>query len=168
MGLVRDRNTFRVMTDTTWIVENKSKRPPQPLTAEFMEHNHLDPVFEGSRPSITAPYETVASAGVEQIDGKWTTKYIVGPIFKEFKDEEGKTVTVETQTANYKASVDTRVAQKNRNQRNKLLAETDWTQGRDVVLSNDAAWKTYRQALRDLPTHSKWPHLESSDWPTKP
>ena len=39
-----------------------------------------------------------------------------------------------------------------REMRNKLLAESDWTQSRDVTLSNDADWKTYRQALRDLPS----------------
>ena len=38
-----------------------------------------------------------------------------------------------------------------RKKRNKLLAECDWTQSRDVVLPNDDEWKTYRQALRDLP-----------------
>ena len=36
--------------------------------------------------------------------------------------------------------------------RDKLLAESDWTQNRDVTLSNDADWKKYRQALRDLPS----------------
>ena len=39
-----------------------------------------------------------------------------------------------------------------REKRNKLLAESDWTQSRDVTLSNDADWKTYRKALRDLPS----------------
>ena len=34
--------------------------------------------------------------------------------------------------------------------RNAKLAETDWTQSRDVTLSNDSAWQTYRQALRDI------------------
>ena len=62
----------------------------------------------------------------------------------------------------------TRLASEHRKKRNKLLVESDWTQGRDVVLSNDAAWKTYRQALRDLPNHSNWPNLEDSDYPTKP
>jgi len=38
-----------------------------------------------------------------------------------------------------------------RNVRNKALVDSDWTQARDVSLSNDAAWKTYRQALRDFP-----------------
>ena len=37
-----------------------------------------------------------------------------------------------------------------RNYRNKLLADSDWTQSRDVTLSNDSDWKTYRQALRDI------------------
>ena len=36
--------------------------------------------------------------------------------------------------------------------RDKLLAESDWTQSRDVTLSNDADWKKYRHALRDLPS----------------
>tara|TARA_B100000945_G_C20222040_1_gene521079 strand:+ start:110 stop:472 length:363 start_codon:yes stop_codon:yes gene_type:complete len=39
-----------------------------------------------------------------------------------------------------------------RKKRNKLLAESDWTQISDVVLANKDEWKTYRQALRDLPS----------------
>lgn len=37
--------------------------------------------------------------------------------------------------------------------RNKLLAESDWTQCADAPLMEEArtAWKAYRQALRDLP-----------------
>ena len=35
--------------------------------------------------------------------------------------------------------------------RDKLLAESDWTQSRDVTLSNDADWKKYRQLCRELP-----------------
>ena len=62
-----------------------------------------------------------------------------------------------------------------REERNKRLAETDWTQGRDVTLSNDTDWKTYRQALRDLPSKTT-PELDSYgelnmltvNWPTKP
>ena len=28
--------------------------------------------------------------------------------------------------------------------------ESDWTQSRDVTLSNDTDWKKYRQELRDI------------------
>ena len=53
-----------------------------------------------------------------------------------------------------------------RDKRNKLLSESDWTQSRDVTLSNDADWKTYRQALRDLPANTVDPN--NPTFPTKP
>ena len=52
--------------------------------------------------------------------------------------------------------------------RNNKLFASDWTQMPDITLTNKDEWLTYRQALRDLPTHSNWPNLEDSDWPTKP
>ena len=54
--------------------------------------------------------------------------------------------------------------------RNKNLQTTDWTQLTNSPLSDEkkSEWNTYRQALRDLPTHAKWPNLESGDWPTLP
>ena len=51
-------------------------------------------------------------------------------------------------------------------ERNRKLAETDWTQSRDVTLSNDSAWKTYRQELRDITDSAK--SLDDVTWPTKP
>lgn len=54
--------------------------------------------------------------------------------------------------------------------RNSLLSETDWTQVTDSPLndSKKAEWVTYRQALRDLTKHTNWPNLEESDWPQPP
>ena len=46
-------------------------------------------------------------------------------------------------------------------ERDKLLAACDWTQSRDLTLSNDDDWKTYRQALRDLPVSAS-PKLDSN------
>lgn len=51
-------------------------------------------------------------------------------------------------------------------QRDELLAKTDWTQARDVTLSNDSSWQTYRQQLRDLPASTSNP--DDVVWPTKP
>ena len=54
-----------------------------------------------------------------------------------------------------------------RDHRNDLLTETDWIGTTDVTMSDE--WKTYRQALRDLPsgkdTVSK---CENATYPTKP
>ena len=60
--------------------------------------------------------------------------------------------------------------------RNKKLADCDWTQAADSPLSDSkkAEWKTYRPALRDLPSKTtpkflpNSPRLDESDFPTKP
>jgi len=64
-----------------------------------------------------------------------------------------------------------------RAERNLRLAQTDWTQLKDIDLDiiRERNWKNYRQALRDLPSKSN-PKLNSYgdldmssvDWPTKP
>ena len=51
-------------------------------------------------------------------------------------------------------------------ERNTRLTACDWTQSRDLTLSNDADWKTYRQALRDLPANTT--DFENPTWPTEP
>ena len=53
-----------------------------------------------------------------------------------------------------------------RKQRNEKLSTTDWTQSRDITLSNDNDWKTYRQALRDIPANTSDP--TNPTWPTEP
>ena len=56
-------------------------------------------------------------------------------------------------------------------QRNLKLAETDWMAGSDVNMTDE--WRTYRQALRDLPANNT-PSLDENGnltgvtWPTKP
>ena len=49
-------------------------------------------------------------------------------------------------------------------QRNALLQQTDWMGCSDVTMSD--AWKTYRQALRDLPATTSDP--ANPTYPTKP
>ena len=51
-----------------------------------------------------------------------------------------------------------------RRERNSLLAASDWRASTDVTLSDD--WKTYRQALRDVPSSQTDP--DNITWPTKP
>lgn len=52
-----------------------------------------------------------------------------------------------------------------RAERNRLLAESDWTVLADTPTPT-AAWKTYRQALRDLPGNTTDPF--NPVWPTPP
>ena len=52
-----------------------------------------------------------------------------------------------------------------RAQRNQLLAQSDWTQVADAP-GDKAAWATYRQALRNLPSTSTDP--DALIWPNSP
>tara|TARA_B100000676_G_scaffold271901_1_gene289525 strand:- start:257 stop:517 length:261 start_codon:yes stop_codon:yes gene_type:complete len=47
--------------------------------------------------------------------------------------------------------------------RNSKLTDTDWRASSDLTLSDE--WKTYRQALRDVPTQSDPDNIA---WPTEP
>lgn len=51
-----------------------------------------------------------------------------------------------------------------RNQRNRLLSDTDWMALSDNTMTE--AWAAYRQALRDITAQAGFPY--SVTWPTKP
>ena len=55
-----------------------------------------------------------------------------------------------------------------RTQRDKLLADTDWTQVLDAPIDSATreAYRTYRQALRDIPEQEGFP--ETITWPELP
>jgi hypothetical protein len=56
-------------------------------------------------------------------------------------------------------------SQQVREKRNKLLSASDWTQVIDAPV-DQAAWATYRQALRDIPQQAGFPI--TIVWPVKP
>jgi hypothetical protein len=82
----------------------------------------------------------------------------------EFTEEEY--AAYDARIAADKENAPNEIANLQRNKRNNLLAATDWMANSDVTMADN--WKTYRQSLRDLPTHSNWPNLEDSDWPSAP
>jgi hypothetical protein len=52
-----------------------------------------------------------------------------------------------------------------RSMRNDKLSQSDWTQVEDAPV-DQAAWATYRQALRDVPQQTGFP--SNITWPEKP
>ena len=83
------------------------------------------------------------------------------------------TLTTEQQNTFEALKVSEWPKMKLRARRNKLLEQCDWMANSDVTMSD--AWKTYRQALRDLPANSPSASintvtgkLENVTWPTKP
>ncbi len=88
------------------------------------------------------------------------------------EDDDGNvtTTTKAQHEATYQAGLDATTAEGHRVTRNKLLADSDWTQINDSPLSNEdkTAWATYRQELRGLTDLDAWPNLADDDWPVEP
>ncbi len=128
-------------------------------TTEVLTALGADVVFEGPQASGGTVYQYSQAAGVEQIDGKWYTKYVLGPTFTDTED-----TTAAEQEAAYKASKDAEQAKAIRNSRDDKLTETDWRFRSDMTPSQ--AWKDYCQALRDIPAQAGFPWTIT--WPDAP
>ena len=124
-----------------------------------------DVVFEGPQATGGTVYQYSQYAGVEQINGKWHTKYILGPVFTDTTAEDGTVTTAAENEAAYKAMKDAEQAKSVRQQRGEKLKETDWTQVADAPVDK-TVWASYRQALRDVTTQAGFPW--TIDWPVAP
>jgi hypothetical protein len=139
---------------------------PKVLTEEVINAWGGDIVFEGPQATGGTVYQYSQRAGVEQIEGKWYTKYILGPVFTDraaTEDEPAKTAA--EQEAEYKAMKDAEQAKNVRADRTKRLADSDWTQIADST-ADKAAWAAHRQALRDITSQAGFPW--TIDWPEQP
>ena len=162
MSEYRERTTGEVKTQGEWRSAFKNMSLPKVWTSNVCDAMNIDPVL-ASPAATTSAYQTSVRDGVEQNSNKdWVEKYVAKDMFA---DIEGGDTKAEQETE-YQATLDATTAANHRNTRNTLLAETDWTAMSDVTMADNM--KTYRQALRDLPTHKNWPDLEDADWPTKP
>ena len=125
---------------------------PKVLNEDLVNSLGYDWVYDGAQPSVTPPYQSVARDGVEQVSGRWQTKFKVVTA-----DSDGQT------------AINNSTAASKRLERDQLLKDSDWTQLADkggLADSKVTEWATYRQSLRDLPTASGWPHTHTL--PTKP
>jgi len=162
---IRQRDTGAILTDSQFRSLFSSISLPKELTAEVLEPYGYDPVLNGPQAEVTGPYEYSVRNGVEWSNGNWFTKFTVGPTFKTYTDEDGVTTTADEQMAAYRQGVDDKAAERVRADRDKRLADSDWTQLADNTADTNA-WAAYRQALRDLPTTDGFPH--DVTWPTEP
>lgn len=122
-------------------------------TTDVLEALGADVVFEGPQATGGTVYQYSQAQGVEQVDGKWYTKYVLGPIFT-----DGETTAAEQEAA-YKAQKDTEQAKNVRASRDTKLAECDWVVVKALETGGPvpADWAAYRQALRDLPSQNDFP-----------
>ncbi len=164
---IRIRETGAVMTEQEFRSYQKANNGPTwgVTTDEVLEALGADVVFEGPQATGGTRYQYSQRQGVEQIDGKWYTKYVLGPVFTDYTDDAGVLHTAAEQETAYKAQKDTDQSKSVRDERNKKLAECYWTQVLDAPV-DQAAWAVYRQALRDVTAQEGFPW--TINWPTQP
>jgi len=127
------------------------------IDVALLESLGVDVVLEGPQATGGTVYQHSQFAGIEQIDGKWYTKYILGPVFADTPaTEDSPAKTAAENEAAYKAMRDVEQAKAVRQQRNNKLKDSDWTQIADST-ADKAAWATHRQALRDITAQTGFP-----------
>lgn len=131
--------------------DNPNTSFPKQIPSEMLESYGVYTVVYTDMPSIDdRTQKTEQEVTPTLVDGSWTVGW-----------------TTTDKTAEETQQWDDNIAAGNRNRRNALLTESDWTQVADAPV-DATAWATYRQALRDITTHANWPNLDEADWPVKP
>jgi hypothetical protein len=144
---LRIRDTGQVMTESEFRSLHPNTSFPPQLTVELLDSFGADPVLNGPQAQPTR-YQVAFRDGVEEINGKWFTKYSAADM-----------------DADAIAAVDAAQAKSVRDDRNKRLSDSDWTQVEDAPVDKQA-WATYRQALRDLTAQADFPW--EVEWPEQP
>lgn len=165
---LRNRTTGAVITDQQLRADNPNTSFPEVLTPEIIESFGYDPVLEGPQATTVPPYQYSQRDGVVEVNGQWFTHYIAGPVFHEYTDDEGVVHTAAEQYEEYCFAKDAEQGKNIRAERNKRLADCDWTQLIDSPLDPDAkgAWQLYREILRMVPQQAGFPW--EVQWPPQP
>ena len=165
MSEYRNRTTGEVKSQGQWRAANPNMSLPRVWKAATLDALDLDPVLRSPAATVGDYQVSVRDGVVQDANGNWVENYVARDMFQD-TTEDGVTTTKAEQEAVYQAQLDAATAERNRATRDTKLAETDFYALSDVTMS--AEMTTYRQALRDLPSHSNWPNLNEEDWPTKP
>ena len=134
--------------------DNPNTSFPRVIPDNVLEEWGVYPVSVQSNPDYNERTHLLETSSTPiLVDGTWTI-----------------TISAVEKTSTAIEEYDSDVAIANRSVRNSLLFNSDWTQMEDSPLSSEdkALWSTYRQSLRNITSHTNWPHLSDDDWPTKP
>jgi hypothetical protein len=149
---IRIRATGAVMYEAEFRAYIKANDGPTwgQTTDEILDSLGADVVFEGPQAQPTR-YQVSFADGVEQIEGKWYTKYSVADM-----------------DADAIAAKDAEQAKAVRATRDSKLAETDWVviKATETGTPVPEAIALERQALRDITEQAGFPW--TVQWPTQP
>tara|TARA_R100000951_G_scaffold2519_1_gene3842 strand:- start:93 stop:587 length:495 start_codon:yes stop_codon:yes gene_type:complete len=164
MGEYRNRTTGEIKTQGELRRDNPNMSMPRVWNSNVHDALNVDPILAAPKPTEDiGQYQVVSRNGaVQDANNNWVQAWEIKDMFADIKGGQTKA----EQEAEYQTQLDSNAAEYNRDNRDRLLTETDWWAVSDRTMTSDQT--AYREALRDITTHSDWPHLEADDWPTKP
>lgn len=128
-------------------IDNFQVSFPETITNELLQEFDVYPLYDGVKSAFDKLTHRLINTTPVYEDNKWIQPWITIELsydeIIEQSDAEAKEVRLK---------------------RNKLLTDCDWTQVLDAPV-DQAAWATYRQALRDITTQEGFPWLV--EWPQK-
>ena len=128
--------------------ENPNVSFPKSISTETLNEYGVYAAVVSDQPAFTVGTQNCTLNETPTLqDGTWTYDW-----------------TVTEKTAEEITAINDETAKAVRNQRDQLLADTDWMGMSDVTMSTE--WATYRQALRDVPSQAGFPNTIT--WPTEP
>ena len=132
-----------------WPIVNLRQRLPQVSFAEVINNDNLPEGFVYVPNAVVPTYDTYTHSIVlgnpALVDGLWIQEYTVVPLSEEELQQHSNNTAMRV-----------------RQERDTKLTASDWTQVADAPVDK-AAWATYRQALRDIPTQAGFPL--TIEWP---
>ena len=127
--------------------DNPNTSFPKTIQPETMAAFNMYPVETGNAPAYDAETHRIESSDQPVlVNGKWELTKTAVPLTAEQLQDRANDKAAET-----------------RQERNRLLAETDWWAVSDRTMT--AEQTAYRQALRDITAQAGFPDVT---WPTKP
>lgn len=152
----RDRTTAEIYTLPELQQKFSTVSFPTNWDSTTFDFTNTDPVVFVPEPLPSTPCMKVVYNGVQYVDGQWTEAWSEQPLHA---DTQQQTVCEEELFAVHLDRI--------RNQRNILLAETDYTQLPDAPITEESKleFQTYRQALRNVTSQ---PDLYNIVWPERP
>lgn len=129
-------------------IEEPGTSFPKVITEELLNEFQVFSVLIDSKPTTTYQQDAIRLDPVLE-NGQWVQHWNIIEVTEEVQQQRYEYESGEV-----------------RNERNKLLTQSDWTQGRDIPEEVSTIWQPYRQQLRDITNQIGFPF--EIIWPAPP
>lgn len=166
----RNKNTGEIISEKDFrsLFNHEGATSWGRIPEDYVTDKGFEIVHEGPQAEVTTVYQYSMRYGIEQKNGKWYTKYILGPVFSEYTTEDGTVVTVHEQEVVFKNKKDEEQVLLTKALRDEFLRDVESKvqdlNSKNVSVSVDL--QDYIQALRDIESQEGFPW--NIVWPKQP